>query len=224
MSGRDVESAALLALGDEIARYAKPRASARLRTELRRSLLNAPVAQPRRFTFSLAPLRPLLATAVVVAILAGTAGVAAASSLPGDPAFALKRAVESIEVALAPDDVARLDALVTQADHRLSDLHTALAARPGAVGAAVEEYALAVARVDAAAEAVASEPRSARRDAALALAGAVSQSHLDILRTLATTVPAPARPGIDRAIDAQQRIHGRSTPPARPTTSPTPHR
>jgi hypothetical protein len=215
----------LIALGNEIARYEKPRASARLRAHIRHRLLTAP-AQPRharRFAFSLAPLRPLLAAAVVIMLLSEVAGIAAAASLPGDPAFTLKRAGETVEVAIAGDDISRLTVLVAQADRRLSDLHTALVTRPSAVDAAAEEYALAVVRVDVAAETVATDARSARRDAALALAGAASQSHLDILRALASTLPGPAQAGLARATEAHQRIRGRSgssTPAVTPAVAP----
>lgn len=231
----------LLALGDRIAGHARPRASARLRAELRRSLMTAPVPAPRPalFAFALPALRPVLAASLVIALLFGASGAAAASSLPGDPAFALKRGVEGVELALASDDVARLDVLVTQSDRRLADLQRATATSPGHVPAALDEYVSAAAAVESALATAQATAPSPRRDAALARAAAASDTHLAALESLAARLPDAAQPGIHRAIEAQQGVHGRSgdegtspahparTPPAapgRPSSVPTPRR
>ena len=86
-------------------------------------------------------------------------------------------------------------------------MHAALGTRPSAVQAAVSEYALAVSRIDAAADALRRAAPSPRRDASLALAAAASESQVEILRTLSARLPEAAQPGIQRAIDAHQRIH-----------------
>lgn len=241
----------LLALGDRIAGHNKVRASSRLRIELRRSLMTAPAPAPRRnpFVFVMPALRPVLAASLALAILVGASGAAAASSLPGDPAFALKRGVEGVELALASDDVARLDVLLTQSDRRLADLHRATATSPAHVPAAIEEYAAAVAAVETALAAAQAAPATSQRDAALARVAAESETHLAALEALAARLPDAAQPGIQRAIEAQQAVHGRSneapgqvdetapspgapaesgrpgrTPPGRPSAAPSPRR
>ena len=222
MNRREPSERELIELGEQIAAYGKPRASARLRSEIHRSLLTAPA--PRRAPgfrlFAFSALRPVLAAALVVAVLVGASGSAAASSLPGDPAFALKRGLESVEVAFAPDDIARLDALVTQSDRRLLDLQVVLASRLAAVGVAVSEYELAVSRVDASASIVSRGAPTPRRDAALLAAAASSTAHIGVLQSLAARLPEAAQPGIQRAIEAQQRIHGRSGAPGLNQTPP----
>lgn len=199
-----------------------------LRGQLRSSLLAAPLVSPRRASSGLARLgwlRPALAAAVILALLAGAGGSAAASSLPGDPAFALKRAAEQVQVALAPDDLARLDTLVAQTDHRLGDLETATATRQSAIAPATDEYLAAVAREDAALATVSAKPASAVRDAAIGRTSAASADHIAMLQSLASRLPDAAQHGIQRAIEAQQAVHGKSgnAPgrPAAPGNSPS---
>ena len=207
----------LARFADELARSARPSAPPALRAQLRSSLLAAPVVFPqRRPPMRFAWLRPAIAGLLVLALLVSGGGYAAASSLPGDPAFVLKRAVEDVQVAIAPDDAARLDTLGTQSDRRLADVETVTAMRPGAISAATNEYLGAVARLDAVLMRVASQPASAGRDAALARATARSAAHIAALQSIATRLPAQAQPGIQRAIEAQQAVHGRSgNPPGR---------
>ena len=213
----------------ELARSARMSAPPALRTQLRASLLAAPVVySPRPARLSLSWLRPALAGLVVVALLVSGGGYAAASSLPGDPAFALKRAVEDAQVAIAADDTARLDTLVTQSDRRLADVETVTATRPAAVATATNEYLGAVARLDDVLTRVAGQPESSARDAVLARATERSAAHLASLQALAARLPAQAQPGIQRAIAAQQAVHGKSgnapgrrelpTTPLRPVT------
>lgn len=218
MSDRDERE--LLAFADEIARYARPVAPAGLRSQLRASLLGAPVAPVRAPTMWMRfpGIRPVAAALVVVAMLLGSGGYAAAGSLPGDPAFALKRAVEETQVALTADDAARLDARVTQSDRRVSDLHQVAASRPAALDTASAEYLAAVARVEQAIATVLSLPATAGRSAALARAAQAGTDHIALLRSLATRLPAQALPGIQRAIEAQEAMHGRSgDAPGRPS-------
>lgn len=217
----------LLAFAEEIRGYAKPTATPALRARLRRSLLTAPLPAPRRARWPLpllAPLRPVLAAVLILAVLAGAGGSAAAASLPGDPAYGLKRAAESVELALAPDDAGRLDRLLTQSERRLSELTTAATQRPASVPAATDEYLAAIGRVDDGVSALLAAPPSERRDHALARARAASEAHLALLQSLLERLPAAAQPGIERAIEAQQSVHGRSGAPGRegaPAGSPT---
>ena len=191
------------------ARYQSVRAPARFRRQLHGSLLAAPVTLLPGRERSLV-LRPVLAFTLVLALLAATGGGAAAASLPGDPAFPLKRGVEQVQVALSSDEVARLDTLVTQADSRLVDLETLTARRSNAVAAGVEEYVAASARALDQLTRVVALPASPRRDAALARASGASADHLARLESLAARLPDAAQHGIQRAIQVQQTVHGKS--------------
>ena len=223
---------------NRLARYGDVRVPPEFRSRLRASLLSAPVVleSPRRSPFAWRlGLRPIVASFLVLALLAmAGGGVAAASSLPGDPAFALKRAAEDVEVALASDDISRLDTVVTQSGRRLVDLETLAARRSDAVAVATDEYLAAASRVDTVLTRVAALPPSPARDAALAQAEAASADHLARLQALATRLPDAAQHGIQRAIEVQQAVHGKSADapgrrgspiaptiaPARPSTGP----
>ncbi len=206
----------LLEFGERLSRYGKVAPRPEFRSRLRSSLLAAPVVleSPRRspLGWSRVPaLRPALAAILVLVLLAAAGGgAAAATSLPGDPAFALKRAVEDVQVTLATDDVARLNTLVTQSDRRLMDLETLVSRRSAAVGTGTDEYAAAVTRIDEAVSRVVALPASSERDAALARASATSADHLARLQALAARLPDAAQRGIQRAIEVQQRVHGKS--------------
>ena len=192
--------------------YEQPRASDALRRELRASLLAAPVA-PRTspsLWVRLGVLRPVLAAVVVLALLVGAGGSAAASSLPGDAAYGLKRAVEETQLALTFDDATALTTLVALSDRRLAELQTAGATRPSAIPAATEEYLAMVARVDAAIANASALPRTAARDTAIARAATMSAAHIARLEALATRLPESAQAGIARAIEAQTTVHGRT--------------
>src|SRR5438477_3800310 len=173
----------LLEFGERIGRYGKVAPRPEFRAELRSALLAAPVSleAPRasglRWSRILA-LRPALAAILVLALLATIGGgLAAASSLPGDAAYGLKRAAEDVQVTLASDDTVRLDTLVTQSDRRLADLETLVARRSSAVGVGTDEYTAAAGRIDDVLTRVASLPETAQRDAALARAPAASTDH-----------------------------------------------
>ena len=205
----------LVEFGERLSRYRKIAPRPEFRAELRSSLLAAPVSleAPRasRLGWSrVFAVRPALAAILILVLLATAGGVAAASSLPGDPAYGLKRAVEDVQVTLSSDDVVRLDTLVMQSDRRLVDLETLVARRSSAVGFGTDEYAASAARVDDVLTRVASLPETSQRDAALARASAASTDHLARLQALATRLPEAAQRGIERAIEVQQRVHGKS--------------
>src|SRR6266571_6507100 len=186
----------LVRFGEELARYHRPSAPPALRARLRASLLAEPVvAPPRRAPFALftqPSLRLALAAVLILAVIAMAGGFAAASSLPGDAGFALTRAGDEIEAFVSFDDATRLVTRVAQSDRRLADLETALAHRPSALAPATAEYIAATERVSAA------------------------------LQALAAQLPADARFGIQRAIEVQQTVHGKTeTLPGRPA-SPAP--
>lgn len=228
MSRSELNERELGELSDDLARRGRVVAPPALRSQLRASLLAAPVrqARPASMWARLGALRPALAVLVVIALLAAGGGSAAASSLPGDPAFAVKRAVEDVQVALAPDDAAKLETLVTQSDRRLADLQT-VAARysPAGIAPAMTEYLAAVARMDGVLMTTLAEPATPARDAAIGRAAAASADHIAVLQTLAGRLPAAAQGGIERAIAAQQAVHGKSgSAPARAGSPGTPGR
>lgn len=205
----------LVEFGERLSRYRKIAPRPEFRAELRSSLLAGPVSleSPRasRLGWSrVFAVRPALAAIFILVLLATAGGVAAASSLPGDPAYGLKRAVEEVQVTLTSDDIVRLDTLVTQSDRRLADLETLVARRSSAIGFGTDEYAAAAVRVDDVLGRVVASPASSQRDAALARASAASTDHLARLEALATRLPEAAQRGIQRAIEVQQRVHGKS--------------
>jgi hypothetical protein len=220
----------LAAVAAEVARGRAVTAPKAFRSGLRVSLIVAAPSAPARPAFAVWPrtlaLRPVLAVLVTCAVLVAAGGSAAASSLPGDAAFGLKRAVEEAQVTLAADDPARLDLLLAQSDSRIADLASVLAHRPTAIAAAAEEYLAAAVRVEAMAARVAAQPATAAREAALARAQVRSTDHLAMLRWLAAELPASAQHGIERAIEVQQSVHGKvdQTPsrPAAPTAPSAP--
>lgn len=210
----------LIDLSHAIGQRGRIAAPAGLRAGLRASLLAAPVAPPaRRRGWSRGGLwRSLIAAAVVLSIIAGSAGSAAAASLPGDPIFELKRAVEELQVALAPDAAARLDLLVEQADRRLNDLGTVAGRAPGALGPATDAYLAAVQRLHQAVSEVQAAPAAPARMVALERAALAAARHVSVLEALAGRLPSAAQPGIQRAIEMQQQLRG--TPGGAPSGAP----
>lgn len=214
---------------ERLARFRALSAPSAMRRDLRGALLAAPVTatapagtawamrtSPR--TSWIGWLRPLLAVIVVFAILAGGAGAAAAGSLPGDAAFGLKRAVEDVQVAIAPDDTARLNLLTAQTERRLDELESLASRGASAVGVATDEYVAALARLEGMLAIVSSEPATSVRDAAIERAQTAAAAHVARLETLAGTLPDSAQQGIQRAIDTGRGIGTHATPePSRPS-------
>src|SRR6266542_977426 len=103
-------------------------------------------------------LRPALGVGVAAVLFLSLAGSAAANSLPGDPAFGLKRAIESVQLALTFDDNAKLKLLAEQAERRLTELSTLAAQRAASAPAASAEYTNAVDRFNDAIDALRGKP------------------------------------------------------------------
>lgn len=97
----------------------------------------ATVARPRRRE------RRLGAVAAALAIVAGTAGVATAaqSALPGSSLYPLKRGIESVELSINQGNHDRGNDLLSQADTRLSELHS-LVASPNRTSPALVDQTL----------------------------------------------------------------------------------
>ena len=103
------------------------------RKELRGRLMSeaAVVLAPRPSWFSFpAILRPAFAAAAILVLVLAGATSAAASSLPGDALYVVKRTSEDVQVALTFDDVTRMQLLARLADRRLEELAEIATQRP----------------------------------------------------------------------------------------------
>jgi hypothetical protein len=180
------------------------------RKELRARLLWEAelILAPRqdRPLFSWASLRSaLVAAALIIFVLSSTTN-AAAASLPGDPLYGLKRATESVELALTFDEVARLQLLAQLADRRLEEL-AALTSRDAKLApTATTEYADAVARFRSAVDALKDADGDDKRAAAQAVAEAARAKHLAVLDALKNR--ATDTSDIDRLIETEQGASG----------------
>src|SRR4029077_15086649 len=91
-------------------------------------------------------LRPAFAVAAVLILALAGAASAAASSLPGDPLYGLKRTTEDVQLALTFDDLGRMQLLSDLADRRLAELAEIAKQHPSSAPTATTEYADAVER------------------------------------------------------------------------------
>jgi uncharacterized protein DUF5667 len=210
----------------------RPQLRAEFRKRLRADLMNEAVAlaEERRArsrslgqrisALLLAPqLRAVAVVATLVILLAAGAGAAAASSLPGDPAFAIKRAAEQVEVALAPTPDARVKVLAAQEERRLDELERTVS-RPERAPTASAEYEAAVRRFAAAVEALRTAPADERHEDVEQVVEAARDKHIEVLEELRERLPASAQPGIERAIEVQERIVVPAGPAPHPSTRP----
>ena len=214
-------------------RFPSPRMRDDFRRELRAKLLleaQTALAPSRREPAWRGWLRPALGVGVAGLVLVAGAGTAAAGSVSGDPAFALKRAVEDVQVSLTFDDVSRVQLLAEIADRRLAELQS-VADRADKAPVASEEYAKAVAVFRAAVDALQQAAPADKADKAQDVADAARDKHEAILDTLEDRLPANARPAIERAKDeesadtdrgSQNGDHRDNTNTPRPTRTPRP--
>jgi len=171
-------------------------------------------------------LRPAMVAAVIALLVVGSAGKAAADSLPGDPAFGLKVAAEQLQLALALDDTTRLRLLADQADHRLAELVLAISTRPAAAPTATDAYAAAVQRFTDALDALQSQPGTSadKQTAADEVVDAAHAKHEAVLDELQKTAPESAQQGLERAKQEADKLHTSGRPtndtpePASPAT------
>jgi hypothetical protein len=214
-------------------RFPNPKLRDQFRKELRARLMQqAPSAlAPRRdnaWTF----LRPAFAIGIAGLVLLAGAGTAAAGSVPGDPAFGLKKAFESLQVTLAFDDLRRVQLLAAIADRRLEDLQK-VASRDDKSPTASEEFADAVTRFRAAVDAVQQAAPEDKSTAVQNLVEAARDKHEAVLDEVQLMVGSEqAKDAIERAKDAENRETDserkdqgkdpQKTP--RPTRSPAPSR
>ena len=188
-------------------RLPEPHLRDEFRRELRARLMReaaVTLTGKRRDNAWTAWLRPALAVGLAALVLIAGATSAAAGSVPGDPAFGLKRAIEEVRVALTFDDVERVRVLADIADQRLSEL-AQVASRDDKAPTASAEYAEAVTRFR---EAVDTLQQAAPEDkSALAqdVADAAREKHEIVLEQLKDRLSEKAKDSVDRALEEERK-------------------
>jgi hypothetical protein len=188
-------------------RLPEPRLRDEFRRELRARLMQeaaVTLVPKRRDTAWTAWLRPAFAAGLAALVIIVGAGSAAANSLPGDPTFGLKRAMEEVRVALIFDDVERVRVLADLADQRLSELEK-VASRDDKSPTASDEYAQAVARFRAAVDALQQAAPEDKSELAQDVADAAREKHEFILEQLRARLSERAKDAVDRATEEEQR-------------------
>jgi len=177
------------------------------RKELRARLMQeAPLyLTPRRGTAWTSFLRPAMAVGLAAFVLVAGAGTAAAGSLPGDPAFGLKRVFEDLQVTLTFDDVKRVELLGQIADRRLDELQN-VAERDDKAPTASQEFADAVTKFRAAVDAVQSSAPEDKSTAVQNLVDAARDKHEAVLDQVQQKVSnETAKDAIERAKDEENK-------------------
>jgi uncharacterized protein DUF5667 len=177
------------------------------RKELRGRLMSEAVVllapRPTRLPFAAILRTALAGVAIFVLVFAG-ATTAAASSLPGEPLYALKRAGEDVQVAFTTDDVARMRLLSQLADRRLEELAVVVRQRPSSGPVATQEYAAAVERFAEALDNLRNADSEDKRNAAQELADAAQAKHEAVLDAVKDKLPEEDRPNIQKVIDNEK--------------------
>ena len=177
------------------------------RKELRGRLMSEAVVvlapRPSRFSFP-AILRPALAAAAILVLISAGATSAAASSLPGDPLYAVKRAGEDVRLALTFDEVARTELLSELTDRRLEELAEIAKHRPSSAPTATQEYADAVNNFADALDRLRDADSEDKRNAAQALAEAGRAKHKAVLDAVKDQLPADAQADVQKVNDDEQ--------------------
>ena len=177
------------------------------RKELRGRLMSeaAAVLAPRPSWFSFpAILRPAFAAAAILVLVLAGATSAAASSLPGDALYVVKRTSEDVQVALTFDEVARMELLARLADRRLDELAEIAKQRPSSAPTATQEYADAVERFANALDDVRNADSEDKRNAAQALAEAAREKHKAVLDAVKDQLPEVDQSDVQKVIDREQ--------------------
>jgi hypothetical protein len=184
------------------------------RKELRGRLMSEAVVffaqQPKRISFA-ALLRPALAAAVILVLVFAGATSAAASSLPGDALYGLKRASEDVHVALTFDEVARMRLLSELADRRVEELAEIAKLRPSSAPTATQEYADAVERFADALDDVRAVSED-KRAAAQALAEAARAKHKAVLDAVRDRLSGDDQTDVQKVIDREEERTSTNNP------------
>lgn len=207
-------------------RFPQPSVRSEFRKRLRADLMREAVllAEERRarraspFALLVLRLRPVAVTAAVALVLIGGSGYAAAGSLPGDPAYGLKRAAEEVELALAAGEEAKVRVLAAHSERRLDELKQS-AVRPEKAPTASVEYEAAVQRFSAAVSALRTATPGGKREAVEQVVDAARDKHVQVLETLRERLPQNAQEKVDRAIE-QHKKNNEDKRDDRPRTTP----
>jgi hypothetical protein len=195
----------------------RPVIGEQFRKELRGRLMSEAVVvlapRPSRFSFP-AILRPAFAAAILVLVSAGATS-AAASSLPGDPLYAVKRATEDVRVALTFDDVARTQLLSELTDRRLEELAEIAKHRPSSAPTATQEYADAVNNFANALDRLREADSEDKWNAAKTLAEAARAKHKAVLDAVKEQLPADAQSDVQKVNDDEQERTSPANNPGR---------
>jgi len=150
-------------------------------------------------------LRPALVVGLAAFVLIAGAGTAAAGSLPGDPAFGLKKVFEELQVTLTFDDVKRVELLGQIADRRLDELQK-VAERDDKAPTASQEFADAVTKFRAAVDAVQAAAPEDKSAAVQNLVDAARDKHEAVLDQVQQKVSnETAKDAIERAKDEENK-------------------
>jgi uncharacterized protein DUF5667 len=166
----------------------------------------------------------VLAAAVGLMLLGGTAVAASGSALPGDLLYPVKRAVEHVDLALHHGASARAKLHLEFARRRLDELSQLLAKRRNGesvdIGAAMSAYQDEISNVQ---DAVAADALGQDFQALLASVQTELSKHVSVLTDLQSKVPEQARDAIQNAIaraqTAEQKVmqgridHGKPATP-----------
>jgi len=188
------------------------------RKELRGRLMSeaAVVLAPRPSWFSFpAILRPAFAAAAILVLVLAGATSAAASSLPGDALYGLKRASEDVQVALTFDEVARMRLLSQLADRRVEEIAEIAKLRPSSAPTATQEYADAVERFADALDDLHNAVSEDKRAAAQALAEAARAKHKAVLDAVKDKLSGDDQSDLQRVIDREEERTSPSNNPGR---------
>jgi hypothetical protein len=189
----------------------------------------------RQWLFAGPWLRPAFAAAVLAVLVVAGATSAAASSLPGDPLYAVKRAGEDVQLAFTFDDVARMHLLSVITDRRLAELAEISKERPASAPTATAEYSDAVDKFADAVDQLRDGESDETRDAAQAVADAAREKHKPVLDAVKERLPENAQPEVQKVIEKEEQ-RTTSEPSrggqgssggerrANPTSRPTPKR
>jgi hypothetical protein len=188
------------------------------RKELRGRLMSEAVVvfakKPSRFSFP-ALLRPALGVAAVLVLVLAGATSAAASSIPGDALYGVKRATEDVRLALTFDVEARTQLLSELTDRRLEELAEIAKRRPSSAPTATQEYADAVERFADALDDLKNSVSEDKRAAAQALAEAARAKHQAVLDAVKDKLSEEDQTDVQNVIDREEERTSPSDNPGR---------
>lgn len=187
----------------------RPEPEPAFRARLRAGLMaEAPAALAGARRPAFAWLRPAVALASV-ALLVAAANSAAAGSLPGEPAFALRRGAEELGLLLQREPEERIETLATQAGQRLGDVMKASVRGDGATAEASGELAGTLERLATEVEHAKAAGRSPVR------AEAIATQHEAAIASLLPAATGSARRALERAAEQVKKLRASPSPRTR---------